>query len=347
MDSGIEWVRPALDALEGEWRALEGWAEASFFQSWTWVGCCAAERYPRPWLLRVREDGRVVALGLFNETRRRGLGTVWLGESGDPALDAVFTEYNGILAEPGAAGLEIWLATAMGRQRRVVLSGVDPACAAAAARVGVVRELAVRPAYRASLEGVNADAFLAGLSRSARQQLRRSDRLYGVIAVQRAETVYDAQAMLAALVALHCQGWATRGRATNLARPTIQAFLRALVDRGVPTGEVDLLRIEGSAGPIGYLLTVRRGGWVGYYQGGFDYAGAGPQQKPGMSCHHAAIRFYIGQGAAAYDFMAGEGQLKRTLSNASVPLHWLEVAPRWSGHGLVMRARARVARHRG
>ncbi len=342
MDRTIELLRPALAALEGEWRDLETRAAGSFFQSWTWVGCCAAQRYPRPLLLRVRDGARVVALGLFNETRRRGLPTLWLGESGDPAVDAVFTEHNGVLAEPGAQGLAEWLGAAMrsragGRiARRLVLSGVDAECAAAAAGAGTVRSLAVRPARYVALAGMDPAAFLTGLSRNARQQLRRSDRLYGPITVHRAGDAGDAHGMLDALIALHCAGWAARGRATNLARPAIQA----LVDRGVGSGEVDLLRIEAAPGAIGYLLMVRRGGWVGYYQAGFDYAGAGPHQKPGMSCHHAAIRYYIGQGASAYDFMAGDGQLKRALSNAEVALHWLEVAPRWSAHGMVMRLRA-------
>lgn len=36
---------PALPLLAERWRAMERRAETSFFQSWTWVGCLAEERY--------------------------------------------------------------------------------------------------------------------------------------------------------------------------------------------------------------------------------------------------------------------------------------------------------------
>ena len=57
----------------------------SFFQSWTWVGCLAAERFSDPVLVEATEEGRTVALGLFNRVRRRfGPSALYLGESGTP-----------------------------------------------------------------------------------------------------------------------------------------------------------------------------------------------------------------------------------------------------------------------
>lgn len=42
---------------------------ASFFQSWTWVGCLAAERYPDPVLIEARAGGETIGLALFNRRR--------------------------------------------------------------------------------------------------------------------------------------------------------------------------------------------------------------------------------------------------------------------------------------
>ncbi|MGC8470394.1 MAG: hypothetical protein ACP5NI_10855, partial [Acetobacteraceae bacterium] len=96
-------LAPAGDfaALGERWRALEARADASFFQSWTWTGCLAAERFPDPVLLGVEAEGETVALALFN--RRRGWRgeTLFLGESGVAGLDSPFIEHNGPLIARG------------------------------------------------------------------------------------------------------------------------------------------------------------------------------------------------------------------------------------------------------
>ena len=49
-------------ALGLKWRDLEQRANGSFFQSWTWVGCLAAERFSDPVLVQATDAGRIVAL---------------------------------------------------------------------------------------------------------------------------------------------------------------------------------------------------------------------------------------------------------------------------------------------
>ncbi len=94
---------PERPSLEAAWRDLETRAKPSFFQSWTWIGCWLEQSEVRPHLVAARLDGQIVGLGLVCQARlRHVLGPargLLLHETGDPALDEVFIEYNGFLAE--------------------------------------------------------------------------------------------------------------------------------------------------------------------------------------------------------------------------------------------------------
>ena len=351
-DLGADLGADGLNAIEAEWRDLERRAAGSFFQGWTWVGCLARERFPRPVLLRATAEGRTVGLALFNERRRLGTSTFWLGESGDPALDRVFVEYNGVLGEAAyAVEFGAWLRAALHsrlpgaagpRRRRLILGGIPSAQLAAARAAGAVRVRAERPSPFVDLGALSQDGagFAEGLSRNTRHQLRRSDRLYGATEVRRAATPAEAKAFLDRLLAWHMSRLASKQRESGLANPTATRFVQELVARGVPRGEVDVLCVSAGGSAIGYLLNLRRGSWVGQYQGGFDYAGADAHRKPGLSCHHAAIRYHRAQGAERYDFLAGGDRYKLSLADGQAMLYWAEAAPVLSLHDVVMKLRS-------
>jgi CelD/BcsL family acetyltransferase involved in cellulose biosynthesis len=336
-----------LESLAGEWRGLEARADASFFQSWTWVGC-VAERFADPWLLRAERDG-LVGLALLNRVGPN----LFLGESGDAALDAVYVEHNGPLLGPDedlagdlAACLRALLQAPLDRtagwRRRLRLSGVDDAHLAAARAVGAVRLRRSQPAPYVDLAALGAaeTAYLASLSANTRQQLRRSDRRYaasGRLAVRRAEGLAEALAFLDGLIVLHQASWTARGHPGAFAAADFVAFHRALLARAVPRNEAELLRIAAGDRVVGYLYNFRHRGRVLAYQSGFDYPGAEPYAKPGLTCHHAAIALARREGMAAYDFLAGDDRYKTSLANAAATLHWLDVAPRWSPRGVAWR----------
>jgi CelD/BcsL family acetyltransferase involved in cellulose biosynthesis len=335
-----------LTELEPAWRDLENRSDGSMFQSWTWVGCLAAERFCDPVLLEAEESGRVVALALFNRrTAKLGHATLFLGESGQPAMDSVFAEYNDPLIETGrehvlAACLDATLGgalTAGGRaqKRRLVMSGVsDAVLGAAQALPAGCHLLTSRTTHLVDFARLPKDAELpAALGSATRYQLRRSHRRYaaqGPVSLQRAQTVAEALAWLEALAALHQATWTARGKPGAFANPFFERFHRELVARGVPRGEVDLLRIAAGSAPIGYLYNFRYRRRVCNYQGGFDYAGATSHQKPGLTCHHLAVEWYRTQDVASYDLLAGDDRYKVSLTQAQTRLHWLELTPRAS-----------------
>lgn len=332
----IECVTPVgLAGLEAEWRTLEAAApELSFFQSWTWMGCLAEERFPDPVLLRASEGGRLLGLALFNRRGRH-----WhLAESGDSALDAPFIEHNApLVAEPGAALPLLRAAWALGGARRLMLSGVPPALAEGAG--GTVLRWQERLAPRLELAGLGAD-WLAARSANTRQQIRRSDRAYGTPLLHRAADLPQALDWLDRLVALHAATWQARGRPGAFATPFLRRFHQTLVARALPRGELDLLRVSADGKDIGYLYNFVLRGHVAAYQSGLDHAGAEGARKPGLTCHAQAIAQSVARGDAVYDFLAGDDRYKRSLASTAVPLHWVQRVPRWSAWGMAARLRA-------
>ncbi len=312
------------------WRRLEGSADPSFFQSWTWLGCDAAMRFNRPVLLTTREAGEVVGAALFNRSHPFGLW--WLHETGRSRDDAVFIEHNGPLVSGSAQERSDRLVSILGQAvrlgRAVHLSGVSDEVLAAAERTGaVVDRLRSEAAPFIDLSRMEDKAgYFDQLSRNTRQQLRRAERHYGCVRVVRADTGAEGLIFFGELVALHTKSWEARGLPGGFQTDAVLRFHRAMIPRGITAGEIDLFRIEGGAGVIGYLYNFRRLGRVFAYQSGFDYDGNSAQFKPGLTCHVAAIGWYLERSAQSYDFLAGDSQYKRSLSNAQNTLHWLVMA---------------------
>jgi CelD/BcsL family acetyltransferase involved in cellulose biosynthesis len=335
---------PDFAALEAKWRDLETRSDASFFQSWTWTGCLVEQRFANPVLVEARENGQTTALALFNRVGER----LYLGESGDPSLDDIFIEYNGVLTEAGreaALTRSCLRAARLSHSRRLVLNGVNTITLDAAKWVGAVRHVRDRPAYFVDFGG-GRDVFLQRRSANTRQQMRRSDRGYakaGAISIERAQTVPQAYAFLDRLAELHQASWVARGKPGAFANPSFAQFHRALIARGLERGEIDLLRIASGPQTIGFLYNFRYRGESLAYQSGFNHTNADRHGKPGLTCHHQAIQLAAERGADRYNFLAGDDRYKRSLADRSENLHWIEVASRYSPQFQLLRLKDYVA----
>lgn len=340
----------AFEEVGEAWRALEARTGGhAFFQSWTWVGCLAEERYDDPVLLRAVDAGQVVGLALFN---RRGR-SLHLAESGQTEFDAPFTEHNAplIAAGAGAEVLPALLRAAwrVAGVRRLMLGGAPAGVLRAAG--GVAYRLREDPAPFVDLEALRrgGQPWMATLGANTRYQLRRSARhleKLGPLRLARADGLAQALAWLDELSALHTESWQRRGQDGAFAADFSRRFHRRLVERAEPRGELDLLRLTAGEVALGYLYNFRLGGRVYAYQSGLSQAHADGHGKPGLTCHAMAIERALAAGDLAYDFLAGAARYKLSLSNASIPLFWAELVPGLSAPGLVARLRAATERLR-
>nr|WP_294504883.1 GNAT family N-acetyltransferase [uncultured Rhodopila sp.] len=331
-------------ALGERWRALEQRADCSFFQSWSWYGCLAAERFPDPVLVEATDGGRTVALALFNRVRHRfAVPDLYLGETGRPELDCPYIEQNGVLAEAGRAeALSFACLKAVASSHRLVLSGIDETTLVAARRAADL--LWVRRAQSSPLADLGAArrsgaGYLAARSANTREQIRRSARFYerlGGLETERAETLPDALRMLDEMQRLHQAAWIARGQPGSFAAPFFRRFHESLIAEALPRGEVSLLRVFRGPVTIGVVYNFAFRQRICAYQSGFDYPPEKGSAKPGITCHCAAIEDALERGFDAYDFLAGDDRYKRSLSDRASTLYWVEAGP-FRSHAMLLR----------
>lgn len=345
-------------SLGEAWRALEAEAAPfSFFQSWTWVGCLAEDRFPDPVLVRATEAGRIVGLALFN---RRG-AALHLGESGEAGRDCIYVEHNGPLVAAGAAGdlpaLMLRAAWGVRGVGRIVLSGAPPSLLAAAGGVSARERQDSAPFVDLAAIGRGNGGLLATLSANTRSQVRRSARHFeamGPLALARPGSEAEEAAWFAELVSLHAARWRRSGLAGAFAEPFMGRFHAALLPRARERGEADLWRIAAGPETLGYLYNFRHRGTAYAYQSGLREFPGIALARPGLVGHWLAVEEARASGLDRYDFLAGPARYKLSLATGSTPLAWGERVPAASaaavvafGRGLARGLRDRWAPGRG
>jgi CelD/BcsL family acetyltransferase involved in cellulose biosynthesis len=334
----------SLDKVGGMWRDLEARADCSFFLSWQWIGCWLRETGLRPAMVIGRLDDRVVSLALFVARRMRRhrwlrANTIFLHETGDPALDINFIEYNGILVDRtlGAAAIKRCLEFLIGTPivgggsaawDELYLGGVPIGYIESLERCGLPLRIAARKPS-AAIDFValreNQRAYLDDLSANTRYQIRRAMRLYekrGPLRLDVAGDTGQALAFLDELKILHQRRWEPRGKGGAFAYPFLERFHRSLIARSLPDGNAEVLRISAGEAPIGYLYNFLWRGWVGTYLSGFAYEPEA-RLKPGLVSYCLCAERHLANGMRAQDFLAGGERYKLSLGKPGPDMLWL------------------------
>jgi len=323
---------PPKDQLAAIWQNLEARANRSFFLSWTWIETWLDKIDCSPELMTARLNDEIVGLGLVHarlKTRHRLLPiwTAFLNQTGDDNQDVITIEHNDVLADRRFHE-EVRLAcfrflidhgTCLGREvNEVVLGGIDDALRGQVATLG-------RPLHERAAAGstfVDLDAlrdtnisFLETLKPSTARRIKRSMALYrkrGPLELKAAENVDEALDFFDRCGALHQARWTARGRPGAFAYPFYVTFHRRLIEKALPTGAVELVRITVDNEAIGYLYNFLDRGRVSYYFSGFHFD-EDNRLKPGLISHTLCIERHRERGMNVYDFLAGEQRYKLEL----------------------------------
>ena len=336
---------PALAQLRSLWLELESRADASFFQSWAWIGpwlrlICPA-RIPR--LLTVECRGRLVGLGVLTERRRFfGLGPLHLRlhETGNQVLDDITIEYNGLLSETGMARAVMAAAVdhlARNDPRWLTLHfpGIGSECIPANGfrDAGVDVRSAVRPIHYIDLGALRdgPDDYIASLHgartrSSLRATERRLDSRHGKTVLRQARSTAERDQFFRGLVALHQAHWTRKHKRRGaFIDPRILRFHAALITEARDDAGPQLFRIEAGDAVIGYNYTLAWRGVMYGYQLGIDYPRFADCGSPGLLAVAMTIQHAMQQGYSRFELMAGDTGYKRALGLHEDRMLWLSL----------------------
>jgi len=329
---------PPLSQLESEWRELEARADPPLFLSWAWIGTQAAEFGLPDYLARLVRAGQVVGLALFGYRRGRRVAdwlrrpSLYLNETGDPRLDSVMTEYNGVMAlgdcgQATSALLKALVSPESPSWRELHLSGVPDywvdRCREHGLEVRLLRS--PQPAPFADFGDWEPGDPLRMLSRNRRQQIRRSLRWFerrGPVTLSRATDTNEAIEWLEALEALHGTSWQARNKPGAFGNSRFGCFHRTLIQRSFGDGIPDLLCARAGSEVIGYLYNFLWRGWAYSYQSGLRFEDDA-DCRPGLVAHLLAMRRYQDEGRKGYRFLAGESRYKTSFATGNDVLLWM------------------------
>lgn len=343
-------VRPlcAPENLERTWLDLEFRTQCSPFQTWAWVGTWL-ENLPRgleAQVVEIKESGRTIGLGVVSPTARqqfgiRPLARLCLNETGNPNIDPIAIEFNGLLLEQGAPPETLGTAMAeilASRQSPIELcfGGLDETATQDLRRAASDERFIVRIDRHQRCDYVDfmsrsdpAESYLERLSPNARQQVRRALRGYeafGPLNLTIARDLAKAMEIFVELKDLHQTTWRARSKPGAFAKPFFERFHTDLISKLFPAGGVQLLRIVAGGKTVGCLYNLVKDGVVYAYQSGFDYP-EDAKLKPGYVSHYLAIEENRRQGASRYCFMAGDARYKRSLGTDCEEMTWITIQP--------------------
>ena len=251
-----------------------------------------------------------------------------LHATGYPELDILTVEHNDFLldrdheAEVRAAMLDYWLERVPKTTEISLMWLADSRWLSAmehAALAGLLRKQSIHRSYAIHLDEVREAKldYLNLIGPNCRRHIRRAFREYrmiGEVVVEVASSVEQGLDWFARLGELHQARWLARGHPGSFSNEFFTRFHRALIERNLDQGGIQLLRIRTGKHPIGYIYSFVRQGRVFVYQTGMDYGLPGKNARPGLVSHVMAVRYNAAAGHEVYDLMAGDSRYKCELS---------------------------------
>lgn len=252
----------------------------------------------------------------------------WFNKTGEQQRDQIWIEYNDILALPDYRHAAInclldWCAQQY--QTKWVLEITDRAPDWQCHRAFIAEVMDIQ-AFRVRLSRsfANYNAFLSECSSNSRSRIRRAMKYlqqhYGDITMT-CEGAMPDQKVLRHMMDLHRRRWGKTSQGSGFDNPLFVQFHNALMENKLNHNfHCEVLSFHAGDLCLGYTYNLLSKDTVYFYLSGIEYTETSNRFQPGLVMHTLAIAYYADQGFTAYDFMGGDSQYKRSLSNEQYTL---------------------------
>ena len=321
-----------LVELQSQWLELERQANPPFFLRWAWIynwAYLAKQSNPQFLFMHTKQGQNTVGLALFTCRRTSPLvgirlNQLWLHRHGEELLDQIWIEHNDVLALPEQTeqvkqAMFAQICRADKRWHEVYV-GMSDKGALNNLHLPAFKQRVIidSQAFRASLKNcADLNAYLSSLSKNTRAQIAKSARnlnQYGDYSLEMAVNEQDKSDYLQHIANLHIERWGHTLHGSGFSNQTFVDFHHRLVLQDTENKNCRLYRLKQNGEALGYvyLLTTEHT-WY-FYLSAISFH-TDPKIKIGMLLHTLIIQQAIQERADYYDFMAGEAQYKRSLSN--------------------------------
>jgi hypothetical protein len=333
-------------SLPEDWLWLETRTETSFFLSWSWIGTWLKSYFPNiddasVDVLCVHYNGELVALSLlyksvFSQWKRFSSKRLHINQTGNPVLDQIWTEYNGLLclSEHEAAVYSsaiVYLIKHYDGWDELQVGAITKKLADNLHETSGLSRLDLwdSPSYGVDLVDLKEKKidFLDSLSRNTRYQIRRSLKLYadqGGIKLQFATNEFEALQYFQEISPLHMEKWGKKPGESGFSNPEFMKFHKNLISVAFQLKQVDLIKIYCGERVLGYLYNFLYKGKIYFYLSGL-VSEQDSKLKPGLCAHALVIQHYMDKGYVFYDFMGGKDRYKSSLGSEHEKLYHISL----------------------
>ncbi len=277
------------------------------------------------------QDGITRGICLLTHSRIHSKGplrinSLHFGTAGDPPDDGVWVEYNGLLVEEDYrkefAHALLNVAAEDHSWDQLHLDGFSREQAEAFVDKLPGIEITARPSPYFDLQATRADdgEILPHLGRSTRSNIRRRLREYGNVTCEWVDNLTQAEGIFSELVILHQARWQADGKPGLFSSQRFHDYQLELMTRCLDDGRVVLFRVRQGEKTVGCLMLLVDNNRLLDYLSGF--APFDQFASPGLIVHYLCMTEALRHGYDAYDFLIGEHQHKRNLSNSTNELLW-------------------------
>lgn len=312
-----------------QWQQLEKKADHSVFLSWPWIQAWLEIIDEPIVVIEATQAEVIVGLSLWCERTRKVFGFIpikqaLLHRTGESKKDQMWIEYNDFLL---AAQNKVAIREAMlnfikdsdlGWKELVIGLSETKHLKQIKTVFPIFNESIDSRGHKVDLSQVKAAYRSEVLSKNTRAQINRSYKMLAKLGEVEFNVLVDKdeiQACLPNIADLHLKRWCNIGDGSGFDNEYFVDFHQSMLTNA-PHKFIELSVLSVNDEPIGYLYNYCFEERVYFYLSALT-THLPSKIKVGMLIQALAVEHYFAKGMSSYDFLAGDAQYKRSLTNES------------------------------